>query len=40
MDQWRQFKPGQWNRSIDVRNFIQQNYAPYEGGLQFFARVN
>ena len=33
---WDGFKPGRWNRtSINVRDFIQQNYAPYEGDDSF-----
>ena len=29
---WDGFKPGRWNRtSVNVRNFIQENYTPYEG---------
>ena len=29
------FKNGQWSNSIDVRNFIQLNYSPYEGDESF-----
>ena len=25
-EQWNDFKPGSWTKSIDVRNFIQTNY--------------
>lgn len=33
---WDGFKPGRWNRaSINVRDFIQQNYTPYEGDDAF-----
>lgn len=28
---WKNFKSGQWKESIDVREFIQKNYTPYEG---------
>ena len=29
---WDGFKPGRWNRtSVNVRDFIQSNYTPYEG---------
>src|SRR5947207_15677723 len=28
---WGGFNRGLWQKSIDVRDFIQQNYAPYEG---------
>ncbi|NLG15463.1 MAG: formate C-acetyltransferase [Lentisphaerae bacterium] len=29
------FKKGNWNNSIDVRDFIQLNYTPYHGGAEF-----
>ena len=29
------FKPGAWQDSIDTRDFIQQNYTPYEGDDSF-----
>ncbi len=28
---WAGFKPGLWQREINVRDFIQQNYEPFEG---------
>ena len=31
------FKKGNWNNSIDVRDFIQLNYTPYHGGAEFCA---
>lgn len=31
------FIGGNWENSIDVRDFIQQNYTPYEGDDQFLA---
>jgi formate C-acetyltransferase len=34
---WRGFKPGFWEKEIDVRDFIQQNYEPYEGDASFLA---
>ena len=30
--QWEGFAPGEWQRSIDVRSFIQKNFTLYEGG--------
>jgi formate C-acetyltransferase len=36
-DAWRGFKPGLWQRDINVRWFLQQNYAPYEGDGSFLA---
>jgi formate C-acetyltransferase len=32
---WQGFKPGFWQREINVRDFIQQNYEPYEGDQSF-----
>ncbi|MBR5453257.1 MAG: formate C-acetyltransferase [Clostridia bacterium] len=34
---WRGFLTGSWNENIDVRDFIQKNYAPYEGDGAFLA---
>jgi formate C-acetyltransferase len=34
---WTGFKPGLWQREINVRDFIQQNYEPYEGNSSFLA---
>ena len=36
-DAWRGFKPGLWQRDVNVRWFLQQNYQPYEGDAQFLA---
>ncbi len=35
--QWRSFQPGVWEREINVRNFIQKNYTPYDGNESFLA---
>ncbi|MCL2852261.1 MAG: formate C-acetyltransferase [Defluviitaleaceae bacterium] len=32
---WIGFKTGNWEREIDVRDFIQQNYTPYTGDESF-----
>jgi formate C-acetyltransferase len=32
---WRGFVPGMWQRGVDVREFIQRNYAPYTGDDTF-----
>ena len=32
---WRDFKPGDWCNSIDVRDFIVRNVTPYEGDENF-----
>src|SRR5216110_1902830 len=34
---WRGFKPGLWQRDINVRWFLQQNYTPYDGEASFLA---
>ena len=36
---WEGFRPGLWQKEIDVRNFIQQNYTPYEGDASFLAKA-
>lgn len=37
--QWEGFKGENWKESIDVRSFIQKNYALYEGDKSFLAPV-
>ncbi|MCD8390266.1 MAG: formate C-acetyltransferase [Firmicutes bacterium] len=37
MDAWRGFKKGEWDKEIDVRDFIQRNYTPYDGDESFLA---
>jgi formate C-acetyltransferase len=32
---WRGFTPGTWQSRVNVREFIQRNYAPYEGDAGF-----
>ncbi|HXJ96032.1 MAG TPA: formate C-acetyltransferase [Terriglobia bacterium] len=34
---WQGFRLGLWQREINVRDFIQQNYEPYEGDESFLA---
>ncbi|MFF3651955.1 formate C-acetyltransferase [Streptomyces sp. NPDC002181] len=34
---WEGFRGGLWRDAIDVRDFIRQNYTPYEGGDEFLA---
>jgi formate C-acetyltransferase len=36
-DVWRGFAPGPWTEQVDVRDFIQRNYAPYTGDASFLA---
>lgn len=35
MEQWMDFRDGDWQRNIDVRDFINLNYTPYEGSASF-----
>ena len=35
--EWNGFVGGEWQRVIDVRDFIQKNYTPYEGDDAFLA---
>ncbi|MEC0170983.1 formate C-acetyltransferase [Paenibacillus graminis] len=37
MQAWEDFKSGSWQEEIDVRQFIQLNYEPYEGDASFLA---
>ena len=36
-EQWNGFKTGKWQDEINVRDFIQCNYTPYEGDESFLA---
>ena len=36
-EQWKNFKKGDWQTEINVRDFIQHNYTPYEGDDSFLA---
>lgn len=38
-DAWKHFQPGLWHKEINVRNFIQLNYKPYDGDASFLAGV-
>ena len=37
-EQWKEFKSGDWQSEINVRDFIQHNYTPYEGGSEFLSQ--
>ena len=37
--QWENFNNGNWENEIDVRNFIQKNYTPYEGDSSFLSKA-
>ena len=34
-EQWNDFQKGDWESEINVRDFIQKNYTPYEGDSSF-----
>ena len=34
-NQWRNFEGGAWQTEVNVRNFIQKNYHPYDGDEAF-----
>ena len=36
-EQWHSFNGGVWEREINVRDFIQKNYNPYDGDESFLA---
>ena len=36
-EQWNGFDAAIWSKEVDVRDFIQKNYTPYEGDSTFLA---
>jgi formate C-acetyltransferase len=36
---WQGFQPGLWQADIDVRDFIQEHYTPYDGDGSFLAKA-
>ena len=34
--EWNTFKGGVWQREINVRDFIQKNYTPYDAATSFW----
>lgn len=38
--EWQGFKAGTWTETINVRDFIQQNYTPYSGDGAFLSGVS
>ncbi len=36
-DQWNGFEGGLWQQGVDVRDFVQRNYTPYDGDESFLA---
>ncbi|PSV97064.1 formate C-acetyltransferase [Photobacterium iliopiscarium] len=39
LEVWRGFSKGEWQTSVNTRDFIQTNYTPYEGDESFLAEV-
>ncbi len=37
---FKNFRPGKWQNTIDVQNFIQTNYTPYDGNENFLAGIS
>ena len=37
MNAWNNFNGGDWETGINVRDFIQKNYTPYDGDSTFLA---
>jgi len=37
MEAWRGFIPGHWMQEVNVRDFIQKNYTPYDGDHNFLS---
>ena len=37
---WEGFHTGEWRHLVNVRNFIQKNYTPYEGDESFLAGIS
>ena len=38
-NEWENFNSGNWENEIDVRDFIQKNYTPYDGDSSFLANA-
>ena len=36
--EWNGFNSGVWEREVNVRDFIQKNYTPYDGDDTFLVR--
>ena len=37
---WKGFRTGEWRHLVNVRNFIQKNYTPYQGDDRFLAPIS
>ena len=38
-EEWNNFNTGTWENEVNVRDFIQKNYTPYEGDASFLANA-
>ena len=38
-EEWQDFAEGEWTKEINVRDFIQKNYTPYEGDSSFLTEA-
>lgn len=38
--QWEGFRDGVWSKEVNVRDFIQKNYTPYDGNESFLAPIS
>ena len=38
LKEWESFQGGIWEKEINVRDFIQKNYVPYDGDDTFLHR--
>ena len=38
--EWRSFQGGAWETEVNVRDFIQKNYHPYDGDELFLGGTN
>ena len=36
-EEWNNFNSGSWEHEVNVRDFIQKNYTPYEGDSSFLS---
>ena len=39
-DAWEGFRGKEWKEEIDIREFIQDNFTPYDGDQSFLGRPN
>ena len=38
-NEWRDFNGGAWENEVNVRDFIQRNYKPYDGDSSFLEEI-